>query len=198
MHQDMEIADINLDGRPDVVASDINGLVLFTWNEDGTFHVLEFEDTFGEAGITVADVTEDGFPDILALRDFYWTMSLWENPGVPAGVTLMLEPAVEPPYVVTPGGQIEFALHVAHNLPASLSGYLWSVAVLPNGSTSSPLAILPVSWEGVGYPTYADLSQTIPAVAPTGTYQFRVLAGLQVNQPVAMDEFEVLVLPPTD
>lgn len=61
-----EVADLDLTGRPDVVAGDFPGFVL--WGQgDGTF---EDHDAYNFAGSPFAllDVTRDGLPDIVTLR----------------------------------------------------------------------------------------------------------------------------------
>ena len=65
----MEMADINLDGNPDLVVAYYNGNVnsfgYFESKGDGTFKRQDFSAGYAPWGINVNDVNKDGLPDVV-------------------------------------------------------------------------------------------------------------------------------------
>jgi hypothetical protein len=65
------VADLNLDGRPDIVVGyvELPGSVYFNTGQGRTFHEVPWNDGKGVVyGLAFADIDRDGWPDIVAAR----------------------------------------------------------------------------------------------------------------------------------
>jgi hypothetical protein len=62
------VADINGDGRPDVLVAQLEGVAVLLGNGDGSFQgpvIYPTNSPFGNSGVAVADVNADNHPDLL-------------------------------------------------------------------------------------------------------------------------------------
>ena len=92
------IADIDGDGKPDIVATDnANSQVSVFINSStvGNFSFVsrsDFATGFGPEGVTIADMDGDGKPDIIVANYFDGTISILHNASVPG--TILFAPQV--------------------------------------------------------------------------------------------------------
>jgi hypothetical protein len=83
----LDVADLNGDGKPDMVVLDGAGIGVFLGNGNGTFQ-NGISHGLGpwEYGVAIADLNSDGKPDVIALTDSgHSTGSAWFLPGLDDG-----------------------------------------------------------------------------------------------------------------
>ncbi len=76
------VADVNLDGNPDIVAADTSGVFLLSGKGDGTFAKESVILTSGDVSqIAIADMNGDGIPDLVLVHATAQTISVLPGNG---------------------------------------------------------------------------------------------------------------------
>jgi predicted NUDIX family NTP pyrophosphohydrolase len=102
------IADLNSDGKPDVVTSNANGgpggVSVFVNRGDGSLQAgVDYETDQGTASVAVGDLTGDGKPDLATANSFASTVSVLVNRGDGTFGDKTNYPSVDGPYSVAIG-----------------------------------------------------------------------------------------------
>ena len=98
---------------------------------------------------------------------------------------------VSPPIIIPAGGgSFSYTLSImnAGAAPGTFDG--WSEIVLPSGNIYGPIILRTGVTLGAGVNLSRQMSQTIPGMAPAGTYSFRFNTGNYPTIVVASDEFD--------
>lgn len=187
---DLDIADINLDGYPDILT--INSEYSLQWYENLNSPEFEFEGHFLTEELRhYAHMAElDGYsgPEILT-SDGSLDLCLWHNPyGVDPveEVSIDLTPFA-PPVILPPiGGEVVYHAHFGNSTQNVFAGQIWSEFVLPNGGTW-PLQNLSVTLQPGQHRTRRWLTEAVPQIAPPGQYLLRAYIGYYATNTV-LDE----------
>jgi hypothetical protein len=100
------------------------------------------------------------------------------EPITPPNLIITMTP-VNPPIVIpATGGNFQYNITITNNdvSPVTFDG--WTNILLPNGSVVGPILLRPNLTLTPGGNIIRNLSQFIPATAPSGTYQYRGFVGM--------------------
>ncbi len=195
--------DLDADGDLDVGCASYSDTDI-NWyeNTDGvgtTWMAHAVESDFESASSVEAfDFSGDGVPDLLGTSYATDRITWWEfDGGTPDPVVLTLTPT-SPTTIPAAGGTLVYDVHLISNLAYPVSGLrYWTDAILPNGSTYGPIMVQPFTMTAFMDVTVPDMTQTIPAMAPAGVYQFRghvgYMAGPQVGDSFPFTKQETAV-----
>ncbi|MCB2213711.1 T9SS type A sorting domain-containing protein [bacterium] len=200
----LAVTDFDQDGDPDVAGAtySADGRDVIWWENTGgawTEHLIQ-GDFESASSVRAADLSGDGHPDVLGTSYATDRITWWEfEGGTPEPVVLTLTPT-SPTDVPAAGGTLVYDAHLISNLSYPVSGLrYWTDVILPSGSPYGPLMVQPFTMTALMDVTVPGLTQTIPAMAPAGVYQFRghvgYMGGPQVGdsfvftkQETAMDD----------
>ncbi len=186
--------DLDGDGDDDIAGVSMWLGVRYWINQGGTFTQHSLINNFGTGrAVQMADMDSDGDLDIIAVNENGY-ISWWEQPGGSQNpVTLSVNP-VNPPVIVPQGGSFEYDVHIVSNLQTTVNGWVWSEAILPNGSTYGPIDQYYLAFTPTTDILATNLTQTIPAMAPLGNYQWRINIGQTLQNPLISDSFGFTVI----
>jgi Secretion system C-terminal sorting domain/FG-GAP-like repeat len=192
----LAIGDIDNDGDPDVTAVSMWMGIRYWINNNGAFTQHNVAALFGTGrGINLADIDSDGDLDIVAVNE-EGTIAWWEQPdAVQDPVEIFLSPH-DPPINVDVGDAFRYDVHIVSHLPSPMNLYIWSEAVLENGTVVGPIDQYYVPFTPTTDITVTNIQQFVPWNAPEGTHQFRVSVGPNLQSPVVSSQFEVNVVLP--
>jgi hypothetical protein len=154
--QRIAVADVNRDGKRDLVATTGSGLMVLLGNGDGTFQAPVFYGT-GGAGLAIADVNGDGRPDVIVTNKCFKSTNcshgsvgvLLNNTGPHSPTTTSLVSNVNPAAV---NQQVFYTATVTNQSGGPLTG---TVAFKHDTSTTTvklvgDQAFYPVKYPGSG------------------------------------------------
>ena len=91
------IADVNKDGRPDILTSTASGVSLLLGNGDGTFQAATIAVPLsGDVGLAAADMNGDGKLDLVVFSGSTVSLALGNGDGTFQGATVIGTPSLDP------------------------------------------------------------------------------------------------------
>jgi len=111
------------------------------------------------------------------------------EPMPPPNVSVTLEPVNPPIIIPAAGGDFDYTVTLENNESTTVNIDAWIEAVLPTGTVVGPLVLrvgMPMS---AGLTIVRTMSQSVPALAPPGEYQYRALVGIYPNTIYVEDGF---------
>lgn len=121
-------------------------------------------------------------------------LTIVTSTGVPGNVTIAMTPINPPIQIPANGGSFDFNVNVTNQDSTTQNFTAWIDVTLPNGSSYGPvLGPIPLT-----LPAYASISrvrtQTVPAVAPSGTYSYNGYVGIYPSSIWDQDSFNFVKL----
>jgi hypothetical protein len=107
--------------------------------------------------------------------------------GVPLNVTIDLD-AVLPIVIPAGGGSFNYTVTIHNNESTTASFNAWTTATLPDSSTYGPILLRLLNLAAGGTIT-RNMTQFVPAVAPSGNYSFNAYVGTYPGQIWDSDSF---------
>ncbi len=196
------IADLNEDGKKDLVLAWIDGSCLF-WPNKGTnasplfeeeYELYDYTDpidpvpgSYTWSHFCVTDWNEDGHIDMIYTR---WESDLRVHIHGSHNLLCDANP-INPPIVIpSQGGSFQCRLTLANTSSHDAVIDAWTEAVLPGGSLTGPVRAVFDRLLTAGGNMSVLTTENVPAAAPPGTYTYRLCIGMSGNGCFVSDSFE--------
>ena len=113
----------------------------------------------------------------------------FEEPITPLDMTVTLEPETLPIVIPPGGGSFDFSVTIENNESFTVDFDAWTDVELPDGSIYGPIILRTNLSLEVSGSVLREITQAVPAGAPSGDYEFRAHVGQYPNTVFAEDSF---------
>ncbi len=104
-------------------------------------------------------------------------------------LTITLEPQGTPIVIPANGGTFDYDVTI-ENVGTNYATFTaWTTATLPNGSETGAILLRPGIGLAPGANIFRNLTQTVPDIAPAGSYYYNAFVGGYPNNIIAQDSF---------
>lgn len=150
--------------------------------------------TFGIENASENDGIQYGYNNSYDLHAWFVeaerTITYTTNISGTPEVTLTLTPYGTPIIIPASGGSFDYNIAAANVGTTTASGQIWCDVILPNGSVYGPVLGPVAVTMPVGFSGDRDRTQSVPGVAPAGTYTYNGYIGAYPSVIWAQDSFQ--------